>query len=184
VGVCADRWSYPAGWLGRAGCALRVVRGSSTRNTTYNSSRARVWLRDTAVIEWPLSSGNACPQGGRHHGPGERFSDADLGVAVRSRGAPSLSVACLPEFSALGPGCIRLLGGPRISKTKSCSRNLYSRVGGARSRSWGYPPCGDSVAPPDRDVGDMGKLLLRSTMLRALLGGRLRARRFCRGPGR
>jgi len=55
MGVCADRWSYPAGWLGRAGCALRGVRGSSTRNTTYNSSRVQVWLRDTAVIEWPLS---------------------------------------------------------------------------------------------------------------------------------
>ena len=60
---------------------------------------------------------------------GERSSDADLGVAVRSRGAPSFSVACLPGFSALGRGCIRLLGGPRISRTKWCSRNLYGRVG-------------------------------------------------------
>jgi len=103
---------------------------------------------------------------------------------VRSRGAPSLPVACLPEFFALGQGCIRLLGGPRISKTKPCSRNLYSRVGGCPFSVVGYPPCGDSVAPPDRDEGDMGKLVLRSTMLRALLGGRLRARRCGRGPGR
>ena len=116
MGVCADRWSYPAGWLGRAGCALRVVRGSSTRNTTYNSSRARVWLRDTAVIEWPLSSGNACPQGGRHHGPGERFSDADLGVAVRSRGVPSLSVRAYRNFPHWAGGASGCSVGPASAK--------------------------------------------------------------------
>ncbi len=36
------------------GVRSALSRGSSTRNTIYNSSRVQMWLRDTAVIEWPL----------------------------------------------------------------------------------------------------------------------------------
>jgi len=77
---------------------------------------------------------------------------------VRSRGAPSLSVACLPRFSALGQGCIRLLGGPLVSRTKRCSRNLYSRVGGCPFSVAGYPPCGDSVRSTRQRRGGHGQV--------------------------
>ena len=77
---------------------------------------------------------------------------------MRSRGAPSLSVACLRGFSALGQGCIRLLGRPRISRTKRCSRNLYSRVGGCPFSVVGYPPCGDSVRSTRQRRGGHGQV--------------------------